>query len=250
VVAVSFVCVHMGEPVLTRWAWVESVCPKSTRMLLCVAFCSKPVRCHQRSTWQGWAVKAELELRRGGTQGCYRCGQHLPLSLVSPALFETGSHFVAQAGLKLSVLLPQPPECWDYGHAPPHAAEKCYVKPVNRGPLRRKTGFYSADHPDGWFGCEKLRFKVGQGGKGRTQERQKKPRGLGSWSDVLSEDQGLREREESKGWGGVLAHRQVGPGADARNGGWPWCVGRLFALVLKVVLGVLPGKNSVTPQAW
>jgi hypothetical protein len=28
--------------------------------------------------------------------------------------------YVAQAGLELSVLLPQPPECWDYRDGPPH----------------------------------------------------------------------------------------------------------------------------------
>lgn len=32
--------------------------------------------------------------------------------------FETGSHSVAQAGLGLSVLLPQPPRCWGYRHGP------------------------------------------------------------------------------------------------------------------------------------
>jgi hypothetical protein len=29
-------------------------------------------------------------------------------------LFKTESHYVAQAGLELFVLLPQPPDCWDY----------------------------------------------------------------------------------------------------------------------------------------
>jgi hypothetical protein len=28
--------------------------------------------------------------------------------------FETGSHYVPQAGLELMILLPQPPQCWDY----------------------------------------------------------------------------------------------------------------------------------------
>jgi hypothetical protein len=31
---------------------------------------------------------------------------------------ETGSHYVAQAGLELTILLPQHPKCWDYRHAP------------------------------------------------------------------------------------------------------------------------------------
>jgi hypothetical protein len=32
---------------------------------------------------------------------------------------ETRCHYVAQAGLKLEILLRQPPKCWDYRHAPP-----------------------------------------------------------------------------------------------------------------------------------
>jgi hypothetical protein len=34
------------------------------------------------------------------------------------SVLEAGSHYVAQAGLELSILLPQPPQCWDYrcGH--------------------------------------------------------------------------------------------------------------------------------------
>jgi hypothetical protein len=32
---------------------------------------------------------------------------------------ETGSHSVVEAGLKLLILLPPPPQCWDYRSAPP-----------------------------------------------------------------------------------------------------------------------------------
>jgi hypothetical protein len=35
-------------------------------------------------------------------------------------VFKTGSHYVVQTDLKLKILLPQPPECWDYRCAPPH----------------------------------------------------------------------------------------------------------------------------------
>jgi hypothetical protein len=33
--------------------------------------------------------------------------------------FESGSHCVAQAGLKLRIFLSQPPKCWDYRFMPP-----------------------------------------------------------------------------------------------------------------------------------
>jgi hypothetical protein len=33
---------------------------------------------------------------------------------------ESGFHCAAQAGLKLTILLLQPPECWNYSRAPPH----------------------------------------------------------------------------------------------------------------------------------
>jgi hypothetical protein len=35
---------------------------------------------------------------------------------------ETGSHCVAQ-----TILLPQPPEYWDYRHAPPHQAALFFI---------------------------------------------------------------------------------------------------------------------------
>jgi hypothetical protein len=28
--------------------------------------------------------------------------------------FETGSHYITEVGLKLTIILPQPPECWDH----------------------------------------------------------------------------------------------------------------------------------------
>jgi hypothetical protein len=37
-------------------------------------------------------------------------------------LFGTGSHYVALAGLKLTILLPPPPEYWDYRCEPPYPA--------------------------------------------------------------------------------------------------------------------------------
>jgi hypothetical protein len=36
------------------------------------------------------------------------------ISCVFVFCFETGFWYVAQGGLKLSILLPQPPECWNY----------------------------------------------------------------------------------------------------------------------------------------
>jgi hypothetical protein len=40
--------------------------------------------------------------------------------------FKTRSGYVAQAGLELRVLLPQPPECWDYSaHQTQHTGWFC-----------------------------------------------------------------------------------------------------------------------------
>jgi hypothetical protein len=38
--------------------------------------------------------------------------------------FETGSYYVAQAVLELTILLPQPPEYWDYRYVAPWLAWK------------------------------------------------------------------------------------------------------------------------------
>jgi hypothetical protein len=35
-------------------------------------------------------------------------------------VLESGCHYIAQAHLKLTIPLPQPPEFWDYRHVPPH----------------------------------------------------------------------------------------------------------------------------------
>jgi hypothetical protein len=41
-----------------------------------------------------------------------------PLSSDFFFFFETGSHYAAHAGLKPTILLLQPPACWDYRRAP------------------------------------------------------------------------------------------------------------------------------------
>jgi hypothetical protein len=54
-----------------------------------------------------------------------------PSCLPPPFLFfyfvETGSPYVAHAGLNLVILLPQPPECWDYRRSPPYLASLFYA---------------------------------------------------------------------------------------------------------------------------
>lgn len=39
--------------------------------------------------------------------------------------------FVVQAGLGLSILQPQPPQCWDYGLVPPHLAGQLLMRSVS-----------------------------------------------------------------------------------------------------------------------
>lgn len=52
--------------------------------------------------------------------GEWRTQGALPEPHLQPHIFyfESGSHYVAQAGLELEVLLPQPPSQWDYGREP------------------------------------------------------------------------------------------------------------------------------------
>jgi hypothetical protein len=39
---------------------------------------------------------------------------------------ETGSHYVVQVGLEGAILLPEPPELWDYRLVPPHPVPQPY----------------------------------------------------------------------------------------------------------------------------
>jgi hypothetical protein len=41
------------------------------------------------------------------------------LNFLFAYFFETGSYYVSQADLKLTNLLPQPSECWDYRYVSP-----------------------------------------------------------------------------------------------------------------------------------
>jgi hypothetical protein len=46
------------------------------------------------------------------------------------SFFETGSRYVAQAGLELLIILPQSPACWDYGRIPPFEELFCKFYPI------------------------------------------------------------------------------------------------------------------------
>jgi hypothetical protein len=55
----------------------------------------------------------------GTTDMCHHVQMTLFIYLF---IFEIRSHCVTQGGLELTILLPQPPEHWDYKHKPPHLA--------------------------------------------------------------------------------------------------------------------------------
>jgi hypothetical protein len=44
------------------------------------------------------------------------------------SVLETRSHYVAETGLELLIVLPLSPELWDYRHAPPCLARKKVLK--------------------------------------------------------------------------------------------------------------------------
>jgi hypothetical protein len=64
--------------------------------------------------------------------------------------FEIVSQYVAQAGLKLTILLTQPPECWDYKNEPPHLVIRwvsnviivLYKKVIHKKGGNLKNGFF------------------------------------------------------------------------------------------------------------
>jgi hypothetical protein len=72
------------------------------------------------------AQRRGLELRHRAHQPptCSTFVFYIPVFI---DLLETGSRYVAQAGLKFLILLPQPPECWDFRHAPPGPASLCHI---------------------------------------------------------------------------------------------------------------------------
>jgi hypothetical protein len=48
--------------------------------------------------------------------------EEVPLLSTLLSFFATGCHYAAQTDLQLAILLPLPPQCWDYRHAPQQLA--------------------------------------------------------------------------------------------------------------------------------
>jgi hypothetical protein len=51
---------------------------------------------------------------------------HVVVSIFCFVLFEAISHYAAHIAFELSILLLQPPECWDYSHKPPYLANRLF----------------------------------------------------------------------------------------------------------------------------
>jgi hypothetical protein len=64
------------------------------------------------------SVSKLLFVRQGARQVGGKEKAHKPFVFLE--FFDTGSHSAAQAGLEFIILVPQPPECWDYGSVPPY----------------------------------------------------------------------------------------------------------------------------------
>jgi hypothetical protein len=73
---------------------------------------------------RGLSASSPIPIHSGSNPlGCreYICFTHHWFLFV--LLVETGSHYVAQAGLELVIILPQSPECWDYRYLLPCPAQ-------------------------------------------------------------------------------------------------------------------------------
>lgn len=80
-------------------------------------------------------------------------GRHYPLShlpALSYPLFEIKTCYVAQRGLELIIILPQPAECWDDQYVPPHLPESWQGMGSSQDCLRQVLGPLKLGQTSGW----------------------------------------------------------------------------------------------------
>jgi hypothetical protein len=84
---------------------------------------SKTAWLHHKTLSQKKIKKKPFLLYRFGTILCLTCP-----NFFFCYCFETGSYYVAQVGLELTILLPHSLECWDHRHVPPCLAGTLFLE--------------------------------------------------------------------------------------------------------------------------
>jgi hypothetical protein len=124
----SWYRVMAGEWGLAQW---QSTCLACVRPWIpSLALRTKPNQTRWMSdcthqTWDAFLKKSclsQVDIIMSNKKLLSFCMPWRRESYIHHCFHHSVSCFVSQLGQKLMIFLPQPPECWDYGHAQPHPA--------------------------------------------------------------------------------------------------------------------------------